>query len=59
MPQPAQPSKPLPTLTGNESRPATLWQQLTPQARQQMTRQWAAMIQKIRQSARPKESNHV
>ncbi len=59
MVHPAQPLKPRAKVTAVQNAPGSLWQQLDPQIRHQMTRQWAAMIQRIRQSAQRREGDHV
>jgi hypothetical protein len=59
MVHPAPPLKPRAKMTSVQSDPTSLWQQLTPQIRHQMTRQWAAMIQKMRQPSQRKEGDHV
>jgi hypothetical protein len=41
-----------------ENRPSTLWQQLDPLTRRQLSQQWATMLQKMRQIAQPKDNNH-
>jgi hypothetical protein len=41
-----------------ENSSLTLWQQLDPLIRRQLTQQWATMIQKMRQMAQPKEDDH-
>jgi hypothetical protein len=46
-----------PKITLVESRPPTLWQQLDPPRRRQLTQQWATMIQKMRQRSHQKEDN--
>lgn len=41
-----------------ESSSPTLWQQLDPQTRRQLTQQWATMIQKMRQKTQAKADDH-
>jgi hypothetical protein len=47
-----------PKTTPVESNSSTLWQQLDPQTRRQLTQQWATMIQKMRQKAQSKADDH-
>jgi hypothetical protein len=47
-----------PKTTPVESSLPTLWQQLDPLTRRQLTQQWATMLQKMRQMAQPKDNDH-
>jgi hypothetical protein len=47
-----------PKITPVENRAPTLWQQLDPTMRRQLTQQWATMIQKMRPMAQSKEDYH-
>jgi hypothetical protein len=47
-----------PKISPVENSPPTLWQQLDPLTRRQLTQQWATMLQKMRQMAQPKDNNH-
>jgi hypothetical protein len=47
-----------PKITPVESSVPTLWQQLDPLKRRQLTQQWANVIQKMRQTSQPKEADH-
>lgn len=47
-----------PKISPVENSPSTLWQQLDPLTRRQLTQQWATMLQKMRQMAQPKDNNH-
>lgn len=44
--------------TSVERRLPTLWQQLDPPMRRQLTQQWASMIRKMRQMSQEKEGNN-
>jgi hypothetical protein len=47
-----------PKIPPGENNPPTLWQQLDPLTRRQLTQQWATMLQKMRQMAQPKDDDH-
>jgi len=45
-------------VTPVENNPPTLWQQLDPLTRRQLTQHWATMLQKMRQIAQLKDNDH-
>jgi hypothetical protein len=47
-----------PKITQPENNPPTLWQQLDPLTRRQLTQQWATMLQKMRQTAQPRDDDN-
>jgi hypothetical protein len=47
-----------PKIAPVESSLPTLWQQLDPLTRRQLTQQWATMLQKMRQMAQPKDNDY-